>query len=377
MNDADFRCVAVPDVDGLTPHLEAWEALADSALDDNVYLSPVFVRATLGHLAKGRPEEVVFVYRNSASPPELVGVAPMRRDRASGRAPIGCLTVAVGGHGYLAVPLLKRDWAAPALGALLGWVDQRAGLLRLDGIPETSGFWPLLKGELARLEMPHHAWAAFARPRLRRHPSFLEYLETLTVSRRKGFRRALRRLAEAGPVNVRLHRDLSEASDLARRFLNIEALGWKGKGGTALLSNPGDTAFFEELVGGLAARRRLFFVEVMVGDRPAAITANFVAGNTLFAFKIGHDPAFEAASPGMIAEIETVRLFHEGSSGLTAGDGGTHDMSYLASYWKDLVPMHSVLIAGSSRLGRAFVRSFPTLSRLSGMAQRLLRIRSG
>jgi CelD/BcsL family acetyltransferase involved in cellulose biosynthesis len=261
--------------------------------------------------------------------------------------------------------LLDRECSAEALGALLDWALQRGrawGLVRFTVLAEDAPFLPMLRRELAQRATPFHARPDFERPTLIRQPSFDDYLASLPKDRRRRYRKGLRDLAAQGRVEVLLHRDLSAAPDLAERFMRLEAMGWKGAGGAALEARPGDAAFFRDVTRAFSQDRRLFVVELRLGGRPVAITVGLLAGQTLFCFKIAHDPAFAAVSPGALAEIETVRMLHE-TPGLTRADAGTEGETYLSGLWRSSVTMWKVDVPTPSNPSRAFVRVLPWLSR--------------
>ena len=87
--------------------------------------------------------------------------------------------------------------------------------------------------------------------------------------------------------------------------------------------------------------------------------SNFISGRTLFAFKVAYDDAFSQYSPGILAELETVRAFHE-TPGLELGDGGTIGASYLDDYWLDSVEMRDAYFSTGSLRSRLLLRIMPS-----------------
>lgn len=358
-----YRCVVATSVEELTPHREQWERLAGRALEGNAFLWPAFVEATLAHLGRRNPG-VVFVYHSPSG--RLVGVASFERARSTTRLPLATLHTAMGPHCYYHAPLLDRDSPEQVLKALWDWVERPGrewGLVRVGPLTADSPVLALARRELERRGRPYHAWRTDQRPILRRSPSFEAYLGDLSRNARKQYRRGRRRLEAAGELTVTLHRDLRLDPELAASFIRLEAMGWKsGEDGAALAKNPREVAFFEEATRSFADAGRLFFVEVAVDGDPVAMTTGFVAGETLFDFKCSYDPAFAAASPGIVAEIETVRAFHADPDLLRA-DAGTSGATYLTRYWPEATEMWVLLAATPSLASRVFVRLFPLLSR--------------
>lgn len=342
MNDS-FRCVEAVSLDHIAEHLPAWFDLQDRALEDNYYLSPSFVTAAMRHYASHHQYRVVFVYLGT----RLVAVAPFSVHRPSLRIPLRMLRGMESPHGYLSHPLIDREHVHGAVSALLDWMERPANAWQVAFFSKLSAgspFLETLERELRRRRRVFDIRYAFQRATLVRRRNFDQYLEALPRARRKTFRRRWVRLQQRGRTEIVLHRDVGDAAALAQRFMQIECRGWKGERGSALLSRSTDTEFFLDIVQEAARHGNLFFVELQLDGRPIAMTANFICGTTLFAFKVAYDPAYAQYSPGTLAEVMTVKLFHE-TPGLTFGDGGANEESYISAYWRDLVPMHHVLIA--------------------------------
>ncbi len=340
----------------IEPHRVAWQKLMSRAVEDNFYLSPVFLTATLRHLVRERCL-VVFVYRTDAGGEHLVAVAPFSRNHPTLKIPFTILCGFVGPHGYLSHPLLDRDDPGGALDALWEWIEQSVHpwkMIFFQGISEASPFLPQLKSMLEKRGRRFLSKRMFMRPMLDRCENFDDYLASLPYARRKTYRRRWKQLANDGVVEVVLHRNLYQAGDLAERFLQLERLGWKGSHGTAMACARDDADFFREIVANCGREGNLFFVELKFNDKSIAMTANFVAGRTLFAFKIAYDPDYRNYSPGILAEIQTVKLFHQ-TPGLTKGEGGATGESYLRSYWRDLAEMRAFYIAMPRQLPRGYL----------------------
>lgn len=352
----DYHCVTAVSLAEIEPHRAAWQGLMPRALEDNFYLSPDFLSATLRHLAAGR-WLIVFVYRRGATGERLVAVAPFSRLRPGLKRPFSALSGFTSPHGYLSHPLLDRDDADSALDALWQWLERPSQpwqMISFHGVNESSPFLPRLRMLLERRGRHYLSKPMFLRPMLKRHGNFDEYLASLPAARRKNYRRRWKQLQADGRVEVALYRELAQAGDLADRFLQLEHLGWKGSRGTAMACAQHDTGFFREVVERCGGDGRLFFVELNFNGRPIAMTANFVTGRTLFAFKIAYDPAYQDYSPGILAEVQTARLFHQ-TPELTRGEGGATHLSYLRSYWRDLAEMRGFHISLPRPVPRAYL----------------------
>lgn len=352
----DYRCVTATSQVEIEPHLTAWQDLMSRAVEDNFYLSPAFLSAALRYQVK-KNYLVVFVYRQDAGTEQLVAVAPFSRDRPTLKIPFIVLCGFVSPHGYLSHPLVDRDDSGGALDSLWEWLELPTHpwqMIIFQGISETSPILPQLKTMLDKRGRRYLSKNMFLRPMLERCENFDAYLASLSSARRKSYRRRWKQLASDGAIEVVLHRNLDQAGDLAERFLQLEQRSWKGTRGTAMGCDSEEAGFFREIVEKNARERNLFFVELKFNGKLLAMTTNFIVGQTLFAFKIAYDPDYQDYSPGILAEVQTVRLFHE-TPELLRGEGGATAESYLRSYWRELAEMHAFYIAMPRQLPHAYL----------------------
>ncbi|MFC6654176.1 GNAT family N-acetyltransferase [Roseibium salinum] len=124
--------------------------------------------------------------------------------------------------------------------------------------------------------------------------------------RRKEMRRLLRRLDEDGASRFESLTE-SDASRGFEEFLALEASGWKGRSGTALISKPQTAAFSLEAIAGLARLGRVRIDQFWSGDRLIASLVLIEAGGQVFSWKIAFDEAYGRYSPGAQIALYTFR----------------------------------------------------------------------
>lgn len=122
---------------------------------------------------------------------------------------------------------------------------------------------------------------------------------------RSTVRRRKRRLEETGPVQFRR----IEAADPAEleRFFALEASGWKGRNGTAILNDPAQHAFYAELARAAAARGFFTLYALECDGRPVAMQFGVTLNGRYHLPKVAFDEAMGAYSPGHILMQEIVR----------------------------------------------------------------------
>ena len=119
----------------------------------------------------------------------------------------------------------------------------------------------------------------------------------LKRKRRKEWGRQWRRLSETGPVSVGSARGEAARTAFAD-FLVLEASGWKGRGGTALVQNPVELTFGESIVAALAAADGVVIDRIDRGGQPLAMLVNFGVAGHYVTWKTAYDEAFDRFSPG-------------------------------------------------------------------------------
>ena len=80
--------------------------------------------------------------------------------------------------------------------------------------------------------------------------------------------------------------------------LRLEAAAWKGKKGTAILSDSAATRFYLRLAKRLAQQGQLRLTFLRFGGKRIALNYSLQNKKTMYAVKIGYDPEYHAYSPG-------------------------------------------------------------------------------
>lgn len=111
------------------------------------------------------------------------------------------------------------------------------------------------------------------------------------------------------------------------RGLAVEASGWKGQAGTAILSQPDSERFYREIARTFHAAGELALSEIRFDGRCVAFDLCLLRGRSLYLLKTGFDEQFGSLSPGLVLRQETIRRCYE--LGLE-----THELLGDDSEWK-------------------------------------------
>jgi hypothetical protein len=151
-------------------------------------------------------------------------------------------------------------------------------------------------------------------------------------------------LAAEGDVNFHLHGG-SECIAATRRFLALEAAGWKGTAGSAMANNARDAAFALRLAEELGLRGEMRVAELTLGGNTIASAILPMGGGTVSFFKTAYDEAFKAQSPGVILDMEITRAL-AAMPGFRLMDSGMDDSAPPGStMWPGRRAMSHALIA--------------------------------
>jgi CelD/BcsL family acetyltransferase involved in cellulose biosynthesis len=144
-----------------------------------------------------------------------------------------------------------------------------------------------------------------------------EFEANMSSRRSQDFRRARRQAEKLGKVQFEIVSPNPEILDhYLEEIFKVEAAGWKGRKGTAMLFDERLKHFFY-LYSKAASRLgtlRLGFLRI--NNQPAAVLLAVECFNRFWALKVGYDEAFSRCSPGILLMHETIH--HAFKNGLEA-----------------------------------------------------------
>ncbi len=266
-------------------------------------------------------------------------------------------------HSFLDGFLLDRERPLQAATALFEWLRGQGnrwhGLSFRDRSDDTESSW-VLEDAASRCGIP---W----REEWRTERAFtLKCLvpddclgQLYHGKRRRELKRRIRKLESFGAVDFSMSGFGSGHSVPLESFLELEAMGWKGKEQTALVCHPGHERFARAMVAGLSKVGKVVFAQLTVGDRLAATDLYLRAGDSLFGLKSGWNPRFKKGSPGVILKLrlmETIRDREE----IECVDSCAAPGSWIEPIW----PSHRRLTTG-------VFPTTPVAQRMAGAALKL------
>lgn len=131
-----------------------------------------------------------------------------------------------------------------------------------------------------------------------------EFLLELSAKERHETRRKLRRLHEAGRVDVRIAEQTEHVSDEMETFLRLFKLSRPEK---ASFMSEQMASFFQNLARELAKWNLLKLMFLNIDGHPAASVLCFDYDGALLLYNNGYDPHFNSLSVGLMSKVMSIR----------------------------------------------------------------------
>jgi CelD/BcsL family acetyltransferase involved in cellulose biosynthesis len=343
---ARARAPSAKPADGLTALTDIsasqWRALAERAAEPNGYYLPDWELA-INAFARGRGG--AFALGSWSDAAELTGLLPVISMWRAYKIPLPAL-VSADPYGTLSTPLLDRDHAEQAATDILHGARQAGAhaLILRDTAPDGAAmkaFTEALRrdGIKPRVLQSHVRAALDAR----RDADVLLH-EALGHKKLKELRRQRNRLADHGSVDFDIARTPGEVAAAIETFLKLEASGWKGKRGTALVQDDGDAASIRRATSALAASGQCEIVTLTAGAVPVASAIVLRHLDRAFYFKLGVDERFSKFSPGVQLTLELTRHLCADPAIAMADSSANPDHPMINPIWRERLAIGDILI---------------------------------
>jgi CelD/BcsL family acetyltransferase involved in cellulose biosynthesis len=282
----------------------AWLNLLTRAAEPNVLMDPATVQAS-ADLDREAHVRALLAWRVFDGGQQLVGVwAVAAGGPRKSLLPIKLLYAPPHVYRYLATPVVDRAWLDEVLDAMLDSIadDRRLPkILALDAMGMEGETMAALARVIAARRSQLCVFDSFRRPKLASDLDGKRYLEnSLSSATRKKLRQYRRRLAEQGLLETTVVSEPATVAAVVDDFLRLEAAGWKGRQGTALLCKPAEAAFIRAAMVALAQLGCASIYTLSLDGRPVSMQIVARCGPAVFTLKTAYDEQFRDFSPGML-----------------------------------------------------------------------------
>nr|WP_246551008.1 GNAT family N-acetyltransferase [Bradyrhizobium liaoningense] len=320
-----------------------WRALAQRAIEPNGYYLPAWELA-VSATARGRSSASALPAFDGTSS-RLIGLMPVISLWQAWKIPLPAL-VSAHPYGTLCSPLIDRDAPIEAAARLLQRAREAgAPALVLNDVALDGAAMTALKQVLSRDGLKPRVLSSYMRASLDATQDDETLLrDALGAKKLKELRRQRHRLEEHGPVTFDVARRPDEIRPALETFLQLEASGWKGKRGTALVQHAGDATFIRRAVPALAETAQCEIITLRAGTTPVAAGIVLRHQDRAFFFKLGIDERFARYSPGVQLTIELTRHLCADPAIASADSTASSDHPMINPIWRGRFAVGDVLI---------------------------------
>jgi hypothetical protein len=289
-----------------------WDALSVAASEPNPFFERWFVSASIAHL--DLPGDLRFAVLFNARG-SVDGLMPLSSARHYGRLPLTHVTNHFHHNVFLGTPLIRAGQEHLFWDMLFSALDEAPwanGLLRLTDLADGGPVALALHASERQSDIIYRAERAFLESDL---DADAYYAATVRKKKRKEIKRLQSRLFEQGAVSTQTLNSADDSEAWCDAFLALEQSGWKGDSGSALGREADTSAFFRTMIRDGLSAGRIEILKFSLDDKPLAMLINFMTLPGSFSFKIAYDEDFARYSPGVLIQLENLKLLERAGFG--------------------------------------------------------------
>ncbi|MEM9630191.1 MAG: GNAT family N-acetyltransferase [Pseudomonadota bacterium] len=323
--------------------VDAWQRLGEAALDPNPFYGPAFLRAFLQHMPGYAARLVVVKDRVSD---DWLMAAPIRLHRLGFLLPVNSSLAT--DYAPLGTPLLHPEAKQDVVRAFFREASGWRNLLAVPFLPLSSETARRMQNDVG---LQHEMTAKSERAcHLSGQEGAAQLASAFKGKRRKELRRLLRRLGDDGEVRFQRLSGL-DAIEGFEAFLQLEAAGWKGRVGTALVNQDTTAAFARKAIADLAASDNVRLDQLWSGEKLVASMVMIEQRGSSFSWKIAYDEAFSRFSPGVQIAMQAFQQNLEAPGFRFADSLAIPGHAMIEPLWKGRLEIGTLLMA-EGKLGK-------------------------
>lgn len=287
----------VADRPGFDALAEDWDHLL--AADSRPFDLHCWYAAWWEAFGRGRELAVCTARRDG----RLVGVLPLAREGSR-------LTAMANSHSPVFRPLARDDETGRSL--LRTALEEGASQLELIALPEGEPTLAALNGRGRNAEpmIPLLAPGQVS-PIVDTSGDFDAWRQGSKPRWGAPLERFRRKMARDHEAELSIVEPPGELETELEDGFRVEASGWKGEAGTAILSSPETHAFYRAVGRAFHARDQLRLSRIVLDGRTAAFDLCLLHGGRLYLLKTGFDESFRRLAPGLVMRLSIIERCFE------------------------------------------------------------------
>jgi CelD/BcsL family acetyltransferase involved in cellulose biosynthesis len=232
----------------------------------------------------------------------LAGVFPLRAERH-------CLRALANVHSGMFRPLASDAEAMDAL--LAATLAGRTYELELPMVPAEGGLPSLLEGGAREATMLPLAEPSSLSPIVDTSGDLEAWLKGNSSSWKKRLARYRRKMERDHQAELEIAVVPDDVDAWLEEGLRLEASGWKGKGGTAIVSAPETEAFYRDVASRFHQRGELRLSRIAFDREAVAFSFCLLWRDRLYSLKVGYDESWRKLVPGLVMQLSIVERCFE------------------------------------------------------------------
>lgn len=233
---------------------------------------------------------------------ELAGALPMIRD---GRR----LEAMANVHSCLFRPLARSP---EAMDALIDAALQDAASVELEELPDGDPSLEHLTAGLRRAGMAGLLEPGSVSPIVDAAGDLDAWIKESHSSWKKRLRRYHRKMEKDYEASFEIAKAPTDLEAELSLGFSLEASGWKGSAGTAIVSQPETETFYREIATCFDARGELRLNRIELDGELVAFSLCIEHRGRLYSLKAGYDERFRKLVPGLVLQLSIVEHCFEG-----------------------------------------------------------------
>ncbi|MEZ5812251.1 MAG: GNAT family N-acetyltransferase [Rhizobiaceae bacterium] len=373
--NADRRLSIYPSSAGFEL-IEELDFLSARTIEPNIFFNPRFLAPAMPRL-EDRDVRLAVIRDGDDLHSRLRLLVPFSVEKPAISLGVTVMRTWSSPFGPLGTPLIDRDDPVSVLQDFFNMLSRpHLKLPKVLVLPDMR-----LEGPVAGLvrmvalerNLPVHTATRTSRAFLESSEEPDDYLRRALSSHHfREFRRLKRRLADKGELVYHVARQADEIRLGLETFLTLEASGWKGRAGTAMVIDRFRAAFAREAVHRLSQHDLCRIHSLQLDGRTIASLIVFIEAGVAYTWKTAYDEAWQAWSPGTLLAVEVTRN-HLEDPNIVATDSCAHaDHPVMNRIWTERREMGAMVIGltpGSDRAARQAAKQLHLYRETRNMAR--------
>ncbi len=327
-----------------------WNQLLDASQENIPFLRAEWLHIWWQCFGKEGKPKILVIQQGD----EWIGAGAFFQGKFShGLFRLKALQLYANGHSYRSNFLCRKDKEHEVKKHLVQFLQHElefSDLLFLRDVPQTS----ILSTTCLSKEIASRVGSIepMSSPYIVINDSWEEYWNQIKGHFRANLRRRLKKLKQLGKLEFRVFSSEKDLYRILHLGLKLEAKGWKGKSGTAILSKSATRQFYGEIAKWAGAKKWLRLFGLFLNDQLIGFDFAIEYNQRLFLLKTAYDENYARYSPGQILRLFALQWAFEAQ--LKEYEFLGYQMPWKANWTQNVKPHLTIFVYSDHFYSRIF-----------------------